>query len=169
VSQIYKPLTSSGPIPPNIPTQFTTDDGNHATPAENNINVFGASGTGISTSSSGSTITISVINDGFKWFEETTSFAAAIQTGYFCNNALTVTLPPTAGLLIGATIIIYADTPQMVIVQANTGQMIEVGGVISGAGGTSTSGTAGSMLGLVFKPSDTTWHAVENMGTWSTI
>lgn len=166
MSQIIKPLTSSGPIPPNIPTQFTADTG-IAVPTANNINVFG--GTGTSTSASGSTITITVKNEGFNWFEETVSFAAAIQTGYFCNNALTATLPPTAGLVIGATIIIYADTAQTVIVQANAGQMIEIGGVISAAGGTTTSGTAGSMLGLVFKPSDTTWHAVENVGSWLTV
>jgi hypothetical protein len=40
LSQIYKPLTSSGPIPPIIPTQFTADDGNIAIPAANNLNVF---------------------------------------------------------------------------------------------------------------------------------
>lgn len=34
MSQIYKPLTSGGPIPPNIPTQFNTQDGN-AVPAAN--------------------------------------------------------------------------------------------------------------------------------------
>jgi len=40
LSQIYKPLTSAGPIPPIIPTQFTADDGNIAIPAANNLNVF---------------------------------------------------------------------------------------------------------------------------------
>jgi hypothetical protein len=34
LSQIYKPLTSGGPIPPNIPTQFDTQDGN-AVPSAN--------------------------------------------------------------------------------------------------------------------------------------
>lgn len=33
-------MTSSGPIPPIIPTQFTTDDGTIAIPAANNLNVF---------------------------------------------------------------------------------------------------------------------------------
>lgn len=40
MSQIYKPLTSSGPIPPIIPTQFTADDATIAIPAANNLNVF---------------------------------------------------------------------------------------------------------------------------------
>jgi len=40
LSQIYKPLTSSGPIPPIIPTQFTADDATVAIPAANNLNVL---------------------------------------------------------------------------------------------------------------------------------
>lgn len=40
MSQIYKPLTSSGPIPPIIPTQFTADDASIAIPAANNLNIF---------------------------------------------------------------------------------------------------------------------------------
>lgn len=39
MSQIYKSLTS-GPVPPAVPTQFTTDDGSIAIPASNNLNVF---------------------------------------------------------------------------------------------------------------------------------
>ena len=40
MSQIYKPLTSSGPIPPNIPTNFVTQDGT-AVPAANILIVNG--------------------------------------------------------------------------------------------------------------------------------
>lgn len=39
MSQIYKPLTSSGPIPPVIPTSFETDDGT-AIPSANVLEVF---------------------------------------------------------------------------------------------------------------------------------
>lgn len=40
MSQIYKPLTSGGPIPPNIPTQFNTQNGN-AVPSANILIVNG--------------------------------------------------------------------------------------------------------------------------------
>ncbi|HZY25506.1 MAG TPA: hypothetical protein VFE71_06740 [Bacteroidales bacterium] len=164
MSQITKTLTSGGPIPPVIPTQFTTDAG-IAVPAANNINVFG--GTGTSTAASGSTITITVKNEGFTWSEQNVSFSASVQNGYFCNNALTVTLPPTAGLTIGNTVIIYVDTVGQVIIQANTGQFIQVGSAISVSGGVADSNTRGAILELIFKPSDLTWHTQSSLGVWA--
>ncbi len=44
MSQIYKPLSNSGPFPPTIPTEFDTQDGN-ATPAGNILIVNGESST----------------------------------------------------------------------------------------------------------------------------
>jgi hypothetical protein len=166
MSQIYKPLTSSGPIPPIIPTQFTTDSG-IAVPAANNLNVFG--GTGATTSGSGSTITITVKNDGFTWSEQNGDFNAVVQNGYYCNGSLIVTLPVTAGLVIGNTIIIYVDTASTVTIQANAGQMIQVGSTISAVAGTTASNTRGALLELNFKPSDLTWHTISSMGVWSTL
>jgi len=165
MSQIIKVSSGSGPLPPDVPTQFTTDDG-VAIPALNNLNVFG--GLGATTSGSGSTITITVVNDGFDWSEQDVSFNAAIENGYYCNDTLTVTLPATAGLFIGATVIIFVDTTDVVTIQANTGQMIQVGNTISAPAGTTSSNTRGALLELNFKPTDTTWHTIASMGTWTT-
>lgn len=65
-------MTSAGPIPPIIPTTFTTHDGS-ATPAANNLNVFTSqtgvttAGTdnnvkGVTTSATGSTVNVILTN-----------------------------------------------------------------------------------------------------------
>jgi len=58
--------TSSGPVPPAVPTQFTTDSG-VAVPVANNLNIFGNDTTanntnGITTTGSGSTVTVLLTN-----------------------------------------------------------------------------------------------------------
>ncbi len=158
--------TTSGPVPPSVATSYVTDSG-VAVPAANILNVNG--GVGTTTSGSGNTIVITVTNEGFTWSEQNISFAASVQNGYFCNAALTATLPTTPGLTIGNTVIIYVDTTDAVIVQASPGQMIQVGSTISAAGGTATSNTRGAILELIFKPSDLTWHTQSSLGVWSVV
>lgn len=167
MSQITKTLSSGGPIPPIIPTSFLLDDGNSAVPAANVIQVHGVG----STTSLGASneIVITVVNEGFQWSEKNVTFNASVQNGYFCNAALTVNLPATLGLTIGNTIIVYVDTPNPVVIQANTGQFIQVGSTISGSGGTTTSNTQGAILELIFKPSDLTWHTQSSLGVWNTV
>jgi len=164
MSQIFKTLTSGGPIPPIIPTSFQTDNG-IAIPAANVLNVLG--GNGASTSGSGNTVTVTVVTDGMPWIDEAVTFNAAVQTGYFCTGTITANLPASAGLLNGATIIIYVDSASVVTVQANTGQTIQIGSGQSSVAGTASSTAEGSTLTLVFRISDSEWHSISNEGTWS--
>ena len=167
MSQFYV-NSSAAPPPPSVPTSFLLDDGNSAVPAANVIQVNGLVGASTSLGA-GNQIYITVKNDGFAWSEQNASFPAVVQNGYFCNLALTVTLPATAGLVIGNTVIVYADTTQVVTIQANTGQFIQFSGLLSASGGTVTSNTKGALLELVFKPSDSTWHSISSQGSWTTI
>lgn len=66
MSQIYKQLTSGGPIPPEIPTSFVTDSGT-AVPIANVLDVFGGSTTanntnGIQTTGATNVVTIQLTN-----------------------------------------------------------------------------------------------------------
>jgi hypothetical protein len=164
LSQIYKTLTSSGPIPPIIPTSFLLDDGNSAVPLANVIAVTSGSGT-LTALGASNQIKINVVNDGFPWSDQAVSFAASSQNGYFCTAALTVTLP-TASLVTGSTVIIYVDIASAVVLQAGAGQSIEISQTLSSVAGTATSTAQGNIVTLVFRLSDLTWHSISSSGTF---
>jgi hypothetical protein len=160
MSQFYQG-TTAGSLPPSVPLQFTTDSG-IAVAAGNNVNVFGGSST-IQTTASGSTITVTVINDGFPWTDKAISFLAQKQNGYFCAGTLTCTLPTTPTQ--GNTVIIYVDSASVVTIQASAGQTIQIGNQQSSVAGTAKSTSEGSTLTLVFRTSDNEWHAIADLGS----
>jgi len=162
MSNITKRI-SSGSLPPNIPTSFVTDSG-IAVPAANILNVLGDGRA--TTSGAGNTLTIHIVNDGFTWSEQNSDFTAAVQNGYFCNAALTVTLPASAGLVLGNTIIIYNDSAGSVVIQCGAGESIQFGNNAPVVGGTLTSMTKGDSIEFVFKVTDLTWHSIASTGSW---
>ena len=112
---------------------------------------------------------VSLITGGFLWTDEAVSFVSAAQNGYFCIATLTATLPPSAGLINGATIIFYVDSSNVLTIQTNTGQMIQVGDSTSAPGGTAKSSPlfVGSTLTIVYRIADSTWHSISSLGTWA--
>jgi hypothetical protein len=157
---------NKGNLPPEVATQYTTDDG-IAIPQNNNLFVNG--GIGIFTETNATDqILIKVKTGGFAWAEVSSNTAVGAQTATFCNAALTISLPETADLVTGSTVLIYADTSGSVVIQADTDQFIEIGGSTSTMAGTATSSAQGNIVELVFKPSDSTWHSLSVVGTWTT-
>ncbi len=160
----YHIISTSAPPPPVVATTYQTDSGT-ATPAANILNILG--GTGTTTSGAGNTVTVTVVTDGMPWIDQAVTFNAAVQTGYFCTGAITANLPASAGLLNGATIILYVDSASVLTVQANAGQTIQIGSSQSTSAGTASSTAEGSVLTLTYRISDTEWHAISVEGSWS--
>ncbi len=163
MSQIIKGVTA-GSLPPSVPLSFLLDDGNSAVAAANVVEVLGGSGTFTSLGVSNQ-IKVNVVNDGFPWTDESITFNAVAQNGYFCVGVLTVNLPATPTQ--GNTVIIYVDSSSAVTVQANAGQTIQLSNTQSSVAGTVSSNTEGSVLQLVFRTADQEWHSIAQEGTWT--
>ena len=157
--------TNSAPPPPTVATSYLLDDGNSAVPSGNVLKVLGGSGT-LTSLGDPNQIKVNVVNDGFPWSDQGTNFNASVQNGYFCTAALTVTLPST-GLVSGSTVIVYVDTPAAVVIQAAAGQQIEISQTISSVAGTATSTAQGNIVQLVYRTTDTTWHAISSQGSFT--
>jgi len=141
-------------------TQLYTANSGTATPSSNNINILG--GNGVSTSASGSTVTISAVA-----FSSTSgAFGASINTGYFLSAAATPTLPSSPAE--GSVVKFIVDTAGSVVVTGNTGQTIRIGAATSSVAGTATNNARGDALELVFRSSGTVWIAQSVIGTWTT-
>jgi hypothetical protein len=137
---------------------ITGDSGGALSPTAGNWNILG--GPGVTTSGSGSTLTINSIV-----FTDTTATTLVSDNGYFATAAGTYTLP--ASPLQGETIIIVADTSGAVVVDAPSTHLIRIGNQITSAGGTLTSTAIGDSLTLRYRSSSTTWFAVSAIGNWT--
>jgi hypothetical protein len=102
----------------------------------------------------------------FPWTDEAAPFNASSNNGYFCTAALTATLPGSPAQ--GDIVRIVADTASTVTVQANTGQKIRLGNVISALAGTAATTKQGDSIDLVYRSSSATWYCFSGaVGAWS--
>jgi len=136
---------------------ITGDTGGALSPTANNWNILG--GPGVTTSGSGSTLTINSTV-----FTDTTATTMAVDNGYFATAAGTYNLPATAAQ--GELITIVCDTAGAVVVDAPALNFIRVGALITAASGTATSTAIGDSLTLRYRVSSLTWEATSVVGVW---
>lgn len=136
---------------------ITGDSGGALSPTANNWNILG--GPGITTTGSGSTLTINSVV-----FTDTTAATLAVDNGYNATAAGTYNMPATA--LQGEMIIVFCDTTGAVVLDCPALNFIRVGELITSSGGTMTSTKQGDSLTLRYRLSSLTWEAVSVVGTW---
>ena len=103
------------------------------------------------------------------WSDEASDFDAEVNNGYFCDAALTVTLPADAaqGDLINLAVDFVTTYPGTVLtVQANTGQTIRTSNMDSSPGGTAKNTAQGDALSLVYREATAEWFSLSTEGSW---
>lgn len=160
-----RPTSTTGQLdlkavtPITVATTYTADSGS-ATPAANNINVLGLSGS--KTSGSGSMLTVK----SPPFSQIGASATSVLNTGEFVNAAVTRTLPASVGLNDGDLFIFVCTTAGALIIQAVGSQKIRIGSIISSAAGTATSTSIGDAVTLRYNATDGFLYAVSVVGTW---
>jgi hypothetical protein len=131
------PITeqSSGPLPPDVPTEFVTNSGT-AVPASNVIEILGSGS--ITTTGSGNVVTVSISGTGFTWNTITSASnpkQIVAENAYITSGAsqCVLLLPLTAA--IGDSFIVTGNTSLFQITQ-NASQYILFGIQMTTAGAT---------------------------------
>lgn len=139
-------------------TTFVENAGS-AIPAAGILNVLG--GAGITTSGSGSTVTITATSAGFTWHNQTADLNPIVkENGYFANKAagrLALTLP--VGATMGDTIAVAGFGANGWQLNAGVGQTIELGIAATTVAGSLASTAQFDQLEVVCSPTTTTWIA----------
>lgn len=138
---------------------ITGDSGGPLSPSANNWNILG--GPGVTTSGSGSTLTINSV----VFTDQAGSTSVTSDSGSFATAAITLTLPavPAQGELLE----FVCTSASALVLDAPSTHLIRIGASITSAGGTMTSNAIGDSVTLRYRASDTTWYATSVIGTWT--
>lgn len=112
---------------------------------------------------------VSALSSGFlPWSDESSSFYAVANNGYFCTAPLTVTLPLIAyqGQIINVAVDFVTSPGNSVIVLANTGQTIRTSNMDTSSGGTAINTAQGDALSLVYRALSNEWFSLSTEGSW---
>lgn len=140
---------------------ITGDSGGPLSPTTGNWNIIG--GPGVTTSGSGSTLTINSV----VFTDQGISTSVTSNSGSFATAAITLTLPAAPAQ--GEVCEFVATSAAVLVVDAPSTHLIRIANAITSAGGTaSSSGLAGDSLSLRYRASDTTWYATSVIGVWQT-
>lgn len=141
-----------------IANTITGDNGGALSPTSGNWNILG--GPGVTTSGSGSTLTINSV----VFTDQGSSITVASDNGYFITGNFAMTLPASPAQ--GEMVIIYADTTSTVTITANTGQVIRLGSNVTASAGSITSGARGDSMTFRYRSSGSEWNTVGSTGGW---
>jgi hypothetical protein len=100
------------------------------------------------------------------WTDESTSFSPTVGNGYFITGNASATMPasPTQGQAVAFNI----DSASAILtLTANTGQVFSIGKVTSASAGTCVSNFNGDSVLFVFRNSDSSWRAIQCIGTFT--
>lgn len=137
---------------------ITGDSGGALSPTAGNWNILG--GPGVTTSGSGSTLTINSV----VFTDQGGSTSVTSDSGSFATAAITLTTPGTPAQ--GEELVFVCTSASALVIDAASTHLIRIGSLVSSAGGTATSTAIGDSLTLRYRSSDTTWYAVSAIGTW---
>lgn len=137
---------------------ITGDSGGALSPTSNNWNILG--GPGITTSGSGSTLTINSV----VFTDQGSSTTIASDNGYWVTGAFAMTMPASPSG--GEEILIEANTTSTVTIIANTGQTLRLASNVTAAAGSITSGSRGDSITFRYNATSTQWVAFDSTGGW---
>ena len=137
---------------------LTGDTGGALSPTAGNINILG--GPGVTTTGSGSTLTINSV----VYTDEGINATVDRDSGSFATAAITLTLPASPA---NGERCEFIATNGVLVVQANGTQVIHLGGDSTSAGGTVTGSATGDALNLIYQSSTDDWWALSAVGVWS--
>jgi len=140
---------------------ITGDSGGALSPASNNWNILGRSGS--KTSGSGSTLTV----NSPPFADQGGSTTVTLNSGNFATATVTLTTPATAGLLDGDLLVFVATTANVFTIQLAATQVAHIGNVASSAAGTLVSTAIGDSVSLRYQASTNDWWATSAVGNWT--